>query len=234
MTDTPRQLSLAVRLKDRASFSNFHPGRNREVLMALSSLSDRENYQDIFPGWFISGGSASGKSHLLFSVLNATHAQGKPALYLSCDQLLSEGPLDDVPGVGVLCLDRVDAISGDTELEQSLFGLFERVRDNTGVLVMAATRPATELGIKLQDLVSRLSQAISYQLQELSDQEKSQAFKLRAEVRGMTVTEEVVQYILKRSTRDMHSLFDLLDRIDIQSLAEQRRITIPFLRKQGL
>ena len=43
--------------------------------------------------------------------------------------------------------------------------------------------------------------------------------------------EEVVQYILGRYPRDMHSLFDLLDRIDRASLAQQRRVTIPFLRR---
>ncbi|MHB8729446.1 MAG: HdaA/DnaA family protein [Sulfuricaulis sp.] len=29
----------------------------------------------------------------------------------------------------------------------------------------------------------------------------------------------------------MHSLFDLLDRIDRASLVQQRRVTIPFLRR---
>jgi len=43
--------------------------------------------------------------------------------------------------------------------------------------------------------------------------------------------EEVVQYILSRYPRDLRSLFDLLERIDRASLVQQRRVTIPFLRR---
>ena len=234
MTNLPRQLSLAVRFKDRASFSNFYPGSNCELISVLQSLSRDPDYKSHFPGWFISGPSGCGKSHLLFAVQNELQAQERPALYLSCDEITNGDTLNALPGTGVLCLDRINQLGDEGGLEQGLFNLFERTRDNAGVLVMAATRPATELKFKLKDLVSRLSQAVSYQLQDLTDEQKSQAFKLRAEARGMNVSPEVIHYILQRTSRDMHSLFNLLDHIDIQSLAEKRRITIPFLREQRL
>ena len=40
----------------------------------------------------------------------------------------------------------------------------------------------------------------------------------------------MLDYLMRRSERDLASLTALLDRLDKASLAAQRRITIPFLR----
>jgi DnaA family protein len=68
-------------------------------------------------------------------------------------------------------------------------------------------------------------------MQPLSDAQKLEAVQLRARHRGFEMPEDVARYILSRYPRDLVSLFDLLDRIDEASLAQQRRVTIPFLRE---
>ena len=47
---------------------------------------------------------------------------------------------------------------------------------------------------------------------------------------GWKCRRKVARYILARYPRDLDSLFALLDKLDVASLAEQRRLTIPFLR----
>ena len=69
-----------------------------------------------------------------------------------------------------------------------------------------------------------------YQLQPLTDAEKIAALRLRAQRRGLEMTEEVANYLLTRFPRDTPSLFALLDKLDTATLAAQRRLTIPFLR----
>ena len=69
-----------------------------------------------------------------------------------------------------------------------------------------------------------------YQLRLLSDDERLTAIRLRAQNRGLDIAEDVARYVLRRFPRDMHSLFELLERIDDASLASQRRITIPLIR----
>ena len=68
-----------------------------------------------------------------------------------------------------------------------------------------------------------------YALAPLGDDERLEAVRLRARNRGLEMPEEVARYILARYPRDLDSLFALLDRLDRASLAEQRRLTIPFL-----
>ena len=53
----------------------------------------------------------------------------------------------------------------------------------------------------------------------------------RAQRRGLLLDEAALEWLLKRVDRDLAGLTGLLDRLDQASLAAQRRITVPFLRK---
>jgi len=55
--------------------------------------------------------------------------------------------------------------------------------------------------------------------------------KLRAKHRGLTLSDEVLNYLLVRENRDMNNLYQLLDRFDKASLAARRKPTIPFIKK---
>jgi len=65
----------------------------------------------------------------------------------------------------------------------------------------------------------------------LNDQSKQAALQMRAKGFGLELTDEVAQYILHRAPRDMKELFLTLKRLDHVSLAEQRRLTIPFVKQ---
>ena len=42
--------------------------------------------------------------------------------------------------------------------------------------------------------------------------------------------DEVAEFLIKRISRDMHSLFAMLDRLDRESLVAQKKLTIPFVK----
>lgn len=54
----------------------------------------------------------------------------------------------------------------------------------------------------------------------------------RAALRGLELPEPVADYLLRRCSRDLSTLLALLDRLDLAALAQQRRLTIPFVREQ--
>jgi len=112
-----------------------------------------------------------------------------------------------------------------------VFHLFNRLRDSGRRLLLAATASPRELGVGLPDLQSRLSLALVFQLQPLSDEDKLRALQLRASRRGLHLTDEVGRFILTRGARSMSALFELLDRLDQASLQAQRKLTIPFLKE---
>jgi DnaA family protein len=85
--------------------------------------------------------------------------------------------------------------------------------------------------LSLEDLRSRLQWGLTYQVHSLTDEDKQQALQMRARARGLELSDDVAQYIIQRLPRDTNELFWQLARLDHASLAEQRKLTIPFVKK---
>ncbi len=229
------QLALNLHLKDASSFNNFLAGANREALERLrSAVVDAAAPQKSPPTMlFLWGADGLGKSHLLQAACRLAQELGMAPVYVPLREVMELSPalLESGETAPLVCLDDIERVAGRSEWETALFSLVERLRGAHGLLVVAGATPPTRLGLRLPDLVSRLTAGTVYALQPLSDAGKLEAVQLRAHNRGFEMPEDVARYILSRYPRDMHSLFYLLDRIDRESLMHQRRVTIPFLRE---
>jgi len=69
-----------------------------------------------------------------------------------------------------------------------------------------------------------------FRLEPLDDEDRILALRLRAGHRGLELPDETARYLLRRLPRDMRALCEWLDRLDIASLAAQKRLTVPFVR----
>jgi DnaA family protein len=229
------QLPLNLRLKDASSFSNFLPGSNREALARLRAavVAVATQHKAPQPVLFLWGTDGVGKTHLLQAACRLAQELGAAPLYVPLASAAELSPLllESAEHISLVCLDDLERIAGNAEWETSLFSLVERLRGAGGTLVAASSLPPARLGLRLPDLASRLAWGAVYALQPLNDAEKLKAMQLRARHRGFEMAEDVARYVLSRYPRDLHSLFDLLDRLDRASLAQQRRVTIPFLRR---
>jgi DnaA family protein len=177
---------------------------------------------------FLHGVRGSGKTHLL----QALCQHSEHGVYLPLAQLLPYGPatLDDLEQLDLLVLDDVQVIAGNPEWEHKLFELFNAVHAGQGHLCLAADEAPGRLPLQLADLRSRLQLCVPFEVQELDDQHKTEVLRLNAEQRGMELRDDAAQFILLHSSRNLHDLMALLDRLDRLSLAQQRRITIPFMK----
>jgi len=229
-----QQLPLDLYLRDSASFLNYVVGDNSEACFALESLPDPGNRHRMI---WLSGSPGTGKSHLLEALCHRALEMGLSVMYLSLDSEemratdSATNVLDGLEQLDVICIDDIEAVAGVPHWEQALFVLCELARNSGCALAMAADKPANELSIDLPDLKTRLAGwFLGYHLKPLADAGKREALQRRAENRGLHLDEDVVQYVLNRYPRDMHALFELVERIDIASMTHRRRVTIPFLR----
>jgi len=233
-TSGREQLALNLKLRDASSFENYFVARNREAVERLQhAVRNLGSVPHAPASWlYLWGEPGTGKTHLLEAACRAAQEQGHAPLYvpLADKADFTTALLEDVEQVPLVCVDDVDAIAGDATWEAALFALYEHLRAHGGMLMLAARSSPAAIGLKLADLSTRLTAGLVYQLQPLSDAEKIAALRLRAQRRGLEMTEEVANYLLTRFPRDMHSLFALLDKLDTATLAAQRRLTIPFLR----
>ena len=223
------QMPLGIRLRDSATFDSFISGDNDEVLALLSNTL----LQDDASCWYLWGETGTGKSHLLQALCHARAEKDLATAYLPLSDITAFDPafLQGMETYPVVCVDDVQALAGHADWEEALFHLYNRVSECGGRLVVAANKVPAELGFKLADLRTRLLWGGVYQLKALSEDDKIAALIARSKIRGMVMSVEVGQYLLRHSARDMVSLLALLDRLDRASLAAQRRLTIPFVRQ---
>lgn len=219
------QLALPLQLQDYAVFESFWPGPNDAPVGYLRQLAEASGHAG---GW-LWGKPATGKSHLLQAV--CAHL-GDRSIYVPLREFQSSGAgiLDGLASRQCVCLDDLDAIAGNALWELALFALFNQLRDQGGVMLVASGAPPRESGILLADLQSRMSLLTVFQLQVLGDSDRQKALQLRAKHRGLDLPADTASYLLSRSRRDMASLYELLDRLDAEALRAQRRLTIPFVR----
>lgn len=214
-----------MRLHDRAVFASFLAGGNALALAAARQFaaggSDRLLY--------LHGPEGTGKSHLLQAVCAAV--QG--AAYFPLSQLLQVGPgvLEGAAGLPVVAIDDLQVIAGNALWEERLFGLYNECLASGARLAVAASDPALHLGVVLPDLRSRLSAMPQFALRSLDEGQQRDALRLRAAQRGIELPDETLLYLQRRYARDMRSLHAMLDRLDLASLQQQRRLTVPFIRE---
>lgn len=227
-----RQLALGLKLRDASSFENFLVAGNREPCerVRVAATGAAATPRDWLYLW---GEPGTGKTHLLEAACQAAPAARGAPMYVALREHASLAPalLDDIEQAALVCLDDIDAIAADAAWERALFALYERLRVAGGTLIVAARVNPASVGFALRDLATRLAAGLVYQLQPLTDADKTAALRLRAERRGFELNEDVAKYLLARYPRDTHSLFALLDKLDTAMLAAQRRLTIPFLRE---
>ncbi len=228
---SPIQLSLGVSLRDDATFDNFYSvPANQQAVAALKTFAAGEGE----PNLLIWGARGVGLTHLLQACCHQAYQSGRNVQYLPLRDLLGYSPedvCDDLDSMDMVCLDSIDHICGNRAWEQTLFHLYNRLRDRGHQLLVASHTSPPSLPLLLPDLKSRLLGGMVYHLHNLNDEEKSRALQLRAAVRGMELSDEVSRFIMSRAPREMNELFNVLNRLDDASLQMQRKLTIPFVKQ---
>lgn len=231
------QLPLPIHQVDDETFDNFYAENS---LVLLDSL--RQNFVDVQqPFFYIWGGKSSGKSHLLKAVSNHYLLNQQTSSYIPLEksQYFSPMVLDNAEQLDVICLDDLQIVAGDEAWELAIFNLFNQIREQQGLfgsghktlLLISADSPPHQLKIHLPDLRSRLTWGEVYQLSNLSDEQKRVILQRNAYQKGMELSDEVANFLLKRLDRDLQTLSTELDRLDRASLQAQRKLTMPFVKE---
>ena len=223
--NTP-QLPLALRSQRTYRLDDFIG--NTELCALLATTAEGGSRGNLF----LHGPADSGKTHLLLATMAAARAHQRTVSYLPLRLLAkaAEATLDATDGNALLCVDDVDAIAGQRDVEEALFRLHNRAHDHGGTLIYSANAAPQALSLSLPDLRSRLQHGLRFSLTPLDDQGRRDWLRQAATARGMSMDDPVIDYLFRHYPRDHNGLLQVLDRLDRASLAEQRRITVPFVR----
>ncbi len=231
--DRAAQLPLALRYPPDQRFETFVAEREDLLPSLRHAAHGTDASLPQAPALFLGGPASTGKTHLLLAACAEAEAVGRRALYLP--MLAAAGRLRDAieaaEHADLLAFDGLEAIAGTREDEVALFDVHNRARAAGRTLLYAARGMPDALALGLPDLRSRLSQCVRIALDPLDDAGRAEVLRLRAQRRGLALDDAAIEWLLKRVDRDLSSLTALFDRLDRESLAAQRRITVPFLRQ---
>jgi DnaA family protein len=219
VTAATNQLCLPLRLPDRGRLERFVADGNAAAVAAVRHWATDPGAGHVL----LHGETGSGKSHLLHAAFEAAAAAGARARFVPLDlPALAPSVLDGLEHCDAVVLDAVQAVAGQRDWELALFNLYNALGLQGGRLLLAARAPAPALGLDLPDLRSRLCACAVYRLQALDDAGRRRLLAREAAVRGLTLDDKTLRYILTYSPRDTASLLALVDELDRLSLALRR------------
>lgn len=227
-----QQLSLPLCFNPGRSFEDFwvHP-KNAELMYHLQGLIEPKGVSALF----LWGRPVSGKTHLLEAMCKRVDEFGLRAGYVDFSEVahLSTAVLDDLDTLDVVCLDNIHTLDHEDHyhFQVAVFNLFNELRAQQKSLIITSEKPVQKLSHMIPDLTSRLRWGLVYQLLGFEQLDPQELLQWSAKHRGMLMSQACADYILKHYARDGHALVSLLDRLEKDSLMEQRKLTIPFIRK---
>lgn len=235
------QLPLNIYLDSAATLESFIIGSNAELLVRLKSFSgngyspkDNNNCSQKANNMiFVWGAQGSGKSHLAQAICHRfDKSNDKICVYLPLNnEHISHHILEGLAEVDLVCIDSLECVQGNADWQVGLFNLYNEMKDLGKKLVIFSQETPKQMRLDLADLTSRLSSMSVYKLQKIEEYKLIEFIQKSSINVGMEMSDDVANFILNRSDRSVINLKNIINILDEQSLAHQRKVTIPFVKE---
>lgn len=221
-----KQIALDIGLSTGPTLANFCAGPNEAALRHLELwVGSKAQAQTRSPvPTYLWGPSGSGKSHLLKAAREALRGQGARVGWL--DPSVHEAPEFSESWAAVL----LDDVHLYTAAQQHVaFNWFVNAQTHQRPVLAAGAFAPVDLKLR-DDLRTRLGWGHIFSLQPLSEPERRAVLRKAADARGVFLSDEVMDFMLNRFSRDLGSLMELLELLDGYALQTQRAVTIPLIK----
>jgi DnaA-homolog protein len=223
------QLPLKFEFRADHTFEDYFPGNNIEVVDLLKKFANGEGEKFIF----LWGNSGYGKSHLLNACCQRAFQKGLSSFYLDFTEfdLTDTDLFVGLENFELVCLDNINRLSGREDWEIALFNFYNQHRDLQRRLLISASAAPDSLSFTLPDLKTRFNWGLTLKINPFDDTNKIAALSYKAHQKGFEIPLQTARYLLSRYDRKLSSLWTILDKLDVASLAAKRKLTIPFLKE---
>ena len=217
-----KQIALDIGMSRGPTLASFCAGPNDAALAHLKLWAGNPTRSPV--PTYLWGDSGSGKTHLLKAVEHALRGQGASVGWLDAGML---EPPEFREDWAVVLLD-------DTHLytavqQHAAFNWFVNAQTLQRGVLASGMLPPADLKLR-EDLRTRLAWGHVFQLHALGESERRAVLRQEADSRGVFLSDEVMDFMLTRFSRDLGSLMLLLGELDGYALQTKRAITIPLIK----
>jgi DnaA-homolog protein len=221
-----KQIALDIGLASVPTFANFFAGPNDAVLRHMALFAGNSLRSPV--PTYLWGEHGSGKTHLLKAVEEALREQGARVGWI--DASVMEPPEFDERWAAVI----LDDCHLYTAVQQhAAFNWFVNALNSSDGhprwVLAAGSVPPADLALR-EDLRTRLGWGHVFELHALTEPERRAVLRQEADARGVFLSDEVMDFMLTRFSRDLSSLMQLLDQLDGYALQAKRAITVPLIK----
>jgi DnaA-homolog protein len=217
-----KQLVLDIGLETGPSLANFFAGSNEAALRHLQVWAASPTRSPV--PIYLWGEGASGKSHLLKAAAEALRVHGETVGWMDSDTL---NPPDYDEAWRLVLLDDVQRYTA--EQQHMAFNWFVNAQSHQCSVMAAGEFAPVNLKLR-EDLRTRLGWGHVFHLQVLTEPERRAVLRQEADARGVFLSDEVMDFMLTRFSRDLGSLMQLLEQLDQYALQSQRHVTVPLIK----
>ncbi len=221
-----KQIALDIGLAPEPTLEGFLGDHNAAALQHLRLWTESHTRSPV--PTYLWGPQGTGKTHLLRAARQTLLRRGAAVGWLDADappqatfdETWDAVLMDDVHLYGV-------------ERQHTAFNWFvNAVAPAAGrprAVLAAGELPPADLPLR-EDLRTRLAWGHVFELQPLPDDQLRAALRRADDARGVFLSDEVMDYVLRRFSRELGSLVQLLEHIDRYALQTRRAVTVPLIR----
>jgi DnaA regulatory inactivator Hda len=199
----------------------------------IITASNREAaaWVNSWPEWpshclLVLGPVGSGKSHLLNLWLHRSHGK-----IVTVEELETQDAGSLAMSNPIIAIDDIETIAGKREPEETLFHLYNLLRETKGHLLLTASQPPAQWVVGLADLRSRLLASPVASIGVPDDELLTMLLIKQFHDRQIDIGNDVIAYLVPRIERTTAALRALVTELDRASLAEGRGITVALARR---
>ncbi|MGB0505468.1 MAG: HdaA/DnaA family protein [Pikeienuella sp.] len=220
--ELPEQLLMDVATPPRPARGRdaFHvSGSNAMALALVDGWRDWPNGQ-----FALHGPAGAGKTHLAHVWMDMSDAEKIHAENLTAD----DAPA--LAAIGAVVIEGGDQVAGRAKAETALFHMLNLARAEGCAVLLTGRTPPARWPVELPDLASRLSAVPAAELEEPDEALMTALLTKQFADRQLKVGQDVIGFLALRLPRVATEIAAVVETLDKSALAENRRITVPFVK----
>jgi chromosomal replication initiator protein len=236
--------SFESNLNTRYTFDNFIKGEGNQLARAAAgAISDNPGGTSFNP-LFIYGGVGLGKTHLIQAIGNQilTNLPDKKVIYLSSDiftvefvESIQSNRVNEFSSfyrsMDVLIIDDIQFLSGKEKTQDLFFHIFNTLHQSRKQIILSSDKPPKDLMGLDERLISRFQWGLTADIQPPEFETRIAILKNKAEAYGMSVSNEILEYIASSITSNIRELEGCLIKLLANASLDSKEITFDLAKK---
>jgi len=236
--------TIASNLNPRYTFDNFIKGEGNQLARAAAgAISDNPGGTSFNP-LFVYGGVGLGKTHLIQAIGNqiVNNHPDKRVIYLSSDiftvefvESIQSNKVNEFSSfyrsMDVLIIDDIQFLIGKEKTQDLFFHIFNTLHQSRKQIILSSDKPPKDLKGLDERLISRFQWGLTADIQPPELETRIAILKKKAETYGMSVSNEILEYVAANITSNIRELEGCLIKLLANASLNSREITFELAKK---